>query len=80
MKSRMVFVFYPFPFFYYLARKSIYNPKTLQLTVADVSCTEAWLKLKAEISQKDSSDLKLQLYRDGSFIVNKPFSTNKSYE
>ena len=78
MKSRMVFVFYPFPLFYYLTRKSIYNPRTLQHTVTDVLCTEAWLHLKSEKGKKDSSELKLQLYRDGSFIVNKPFFTNKS--
>ncbi len=89
MKERLhkfVFLFFvlilsSFIFFLSSCRKStepIYNPQTLQLTVADVSCTEAWLKLKAQIAQKDSSDLKLQLYRNDSQIVSKPFTSTDS--
>ncbi len=83
MKSYIVFFFFLLSFFLLFSscKKStepIYNPQTLQLTVADVSCTEAWLKLKAQIAQKDSSDLKLQLYRNDSLIVNKPFTSTDS--
>ncbi len=78
------FSFFLFLFSFFLlssCRKStepIYNPQNLQLSVADVSCTEAWLKLKTQIAQKDSSDLKLQLYRNDSLIVNKPLTTADS--
>ena len=78
------FFFFLFLFSFFLfssckrSTEPIYNPQTLQLTVADVSCTETWLKLKAQIAQKDSSDLKLQLYRDDSLIVNKPLTTADS--
>ncbi len=83
MKSYIVFFLFLFSFFLLFSscKKStepIYNPQTLQLTVADVSCTEAWLKLKAQIAQKDSSYLKLQLYRNDSLIVNKPLTNADS--
>ncbi len=76
-----VFLFSSFIFTLSSCKKStepIYNQQTLQLTLADVSCTEAWLKLKAQIAQKDSSDLKLQLYRNDSLIVNKPLTATES--
>ncbi len=78
------FSFFLFLFSFFLlssckrSTEPLYNPKTLQLTVADVSCTEAWLKLNAQIAQKDSSDLKLQLYRNDRLIVNKPLTNADS--
>ena len=81
-KASFIFFLFLFSFFLFSScRKStepLYNPQTLQLTVADVSCTEAWLKLKAQIAQKDSSELKLQLYRNDSLIVNKPLIATDS--
>ncbi len=81
-KASFIFFLFLFSFFLFSScRKStepLYNPQTLQLTVADVSCTEAWLKLKAQIAQNDSSDLKLQLYRNDNLIVSKPFTSTDS--
>ncbi len=88
-KASFIFLLFLFSFFLFSSfiftlsscRKStepIYNTQTLQLTVADVSCTEAWLKLNAQIAQKDSSDLKLQLYRNDSLILNKSFTATDS--
>ncbi len=84
MSFVLKFSFFLFLFSFFLfssckrSTEPISNPQSLQLTVADVSCTEAWLKLKTQIAQNDSSDLKLQLYRNDSLIVNKPLTNADS--
>ena len=58
----------------------VYNPQKLQLTVADVSCTEAWLRLKTERTEKaeNENDLVLQVFRDDSLVVNKNWGAGDS--
>ena len=92
-KNRLSKFFFPFSFFLFLSSfifnlsscqrstEPLFNTANLQLRVLDVSCTETWLSLKAELAEKteqDSSDLKLQLYRNDSLILNKPFTTSDS--
>ena len=84
LKSSFVLVLFSFFLLFSSCKRStepISNPQTLQLTVADVSCTEAWLRLKTETAEKterDSSNSKLQLYRNDSLILNKSFTATDS--
>ncbi len=56
----------------------MYSPQKLQLTVVDVSCTEAWLQLKTERTEKAENDLVLQVFRDDSLVVNKNWGAGDS--
>ncbi len=56
----------------------VYNTKVLELSVADVSCTEAWLQLKTERTEKAENDLMLQVFRDDSLVVNKNWGAGDS--
>ncbi len=52
---------------------------TIQLTVEDVSCTEAWLGLttdNTDITDKDRVQLTLRLYREDSVVVSKLFTAD----
>ncbi len=56
----------------------MYSPQKLQLRVVDVSCTEAWLQLKTERTEKAENDLVLQVFRDDSLVVNKNWDSGDS--
>ncbi len=58
----------------------MYSPQKLQLTVVDVSCTEAWLRLKTEGTEKaeNENDWVLQVFRDDSLVVNKDWGAGDS--
>ncbi|MCD6377079.1 MAG: fibronectin type III domain-containing protein, partial [Caldisericaceae bacterium] len=52
-----------------------YNPQNLQLQVLDVSCTEAWLSLKAK---NDYINKTLKLFQDDSLKLEKKLTTEDS--
>ncbi len=79
------FVLFLFSFIFYLSScqrstAPVYSPQKLQLTVVDVSCTEAWLRLKTEGTEKaeNENDWVLQVFRDDSLVVNKDWGAGDS--
>ena len=76
----MSFVLILFSFFLFLfscerSTAPDYNPQNLQLQVLDVSCTEAWLSLKAK---NDYLNKTLKLFQDDSLKLEKKLTTEDS--
>ncbi len=74
------FVLFLFSFIFYLSSckrstEPIINSKSLQLQVLDVSCTEAWLSLKAK---SDYLNKTFKLYQNDSLKMEKTLTTEDS--
>ncbi len=73
-----ILIFSSFIFYLSSCKRStapVYKPQTLQLSVADVSCTEAWLNLKV---QNDYLNKTIKLFQNDSLKLEKILTTEDS--